>query len=187
MFFFLFFIFLFLFFFFFFFFNDTATTEIYTFPYTTLFRSPRRPGNGPVPHRRRLPERPADEDHHVRRHGRRDGPVGQGDRRGGGTCDRIAVVAVRRHSGRGRASGPPGDPVTRVQGRRESRQEGHGRSRRRGRTGCHPGAAGEAIARASSRAIGKAIPGTAADCRPGLEGAGSRARPGRLPQVRAAG
>src|SRR5260221_10728769 len=25
---------------FFFFFNDTATTEIYTFPYTTLFRSP---------------------------------------------------------------------------------------------------------------------------------------------------
>src|SRR5256885_4713165 len=26
--------------FFFFFFNDTATTEIYTFPYTTLFRSP---------------------------------------------------------------------------------------------------------------------------------------------------
>src|SRR5256885_3740711 len=25
--------------FFFFFFNDTATTEIYTFPYTTLFRS----------------------------------------------------------------------------------------------------------------------------------------------------
>src|SRR3989338_2308279 len=28
----------------FFFFNDTATTEIYTFPYTTLFRSPgRRP------------------------------------------------------------------------------------------------------------------------------------------------
>src|ERR1019366_2813151 len=27
------------FFFFFFFFNDTATTEIYTFPYTTLFRS----------------------------------------------------------------------------------------------------------------------------------------------------
>src|SRR3989454_2518841 len=28
-----------LFFFFFFFFNDTATTEIYTFPYTTLFRS----------------------------------------------------------------------------------------------------------------------------------------------------
>src|SRR5215813_15048063 len=26
-------------FFFFFFFNDTATTEIYTFPYTTLFRS----------------------------------------------------------------------------------------------------------------------------------------------------
>src|SRR5258708_11073470 len=25
----------------FFFFNDTATTEIYTFPYTTLFRSPR--------------------------------------------------------------------------------------------------------------------------------------------------
>src|SRR5256885_8866359 len=30
-------------FYFFFFFNDTATTEIYTFPYTTLFRS-RRPG-----------------------------------------------------------------------------------------------------------------------------------------------
>src|SRR5216683_5905397 len=28
-----------LFFFFFFFFNDTATTEIYTLPYTTLFRS----------------------------------------------------------------------------------------------------------------------------------------------------
>jgi len=27
------------FFFVFFFFNDTATTEIYTFPYTTLFRS----------------------------------------------------------------------------------------------------------------------------------------------------
>src|SRR5476651_404141 len=27
--------------FFFFFFNDTATTEIYTFPYTTLFRSER--------------------------------------------------------------------------------------------------------------------------------------------------
>ena len=39
----LFFIFFFYFFFFFilffFFFNDTATTEIYTFPYTTLFRS----------------------------------------------------------------------------------------------------------------------------------------------------
>src|SRR5882724_13476205 len=30
-------------FFFFFFFNDTATTEIYTFPYTTLFRSPCQP------------------------------------------------------------------------------------------------------------------------------------------------
>src|SRR6185312_17152569 len=30
------------FFFFFFFFNDTATTEIYTFPYTTLFRSRRK-------------------------------------------------------------------------------------------------------------------------------------------------
>src|SRR2546422_6021111 len=29
-------------FFFFFFFNDTATTEIYTFPYTTLFRSAAR-------------------------------------------------------------------------------------------------------------------------------------------------
>src|SRR3712207_7623734 len=29
---------------FFFFFNDTATTEIYTFPYTTLFRSRRRRG-----------------------------------------------------------------------------------------------------------------------------------------------
>src|SRR6266480_5296398 len=29
----------------FFFFNDTATTEIYTFPYTTLFRS-RLPGRG---------------------------------------------------------------------------------------------------------------------------------------------
>src|SRR5688572_31764912 len=28
---------------FFFFFNDTATTEIYTFPYTTLFRSVSRP------------------------------------------------------------------------------------------------------------------------------------------------
>src|SRR6266480_5764022 len=27
----------------FFFFNDTATTEIYTFPYTTLFRSRARP------------------------------------------------------------------------------------------------------------------------------------------------
>src|SRR5438067_11603092 len=35
---FLFYIFL-IFFFFFFFFNDPATTEIYTFPYTTLFRS----------------------------------------------------------------------------------------------------------------------------------------------------
>src|SRR2546426_8203001 len=32
----------------FFFFNDTATTEIYTLPYTTLFRSMiRRPGRGP--------------------------------------------------------------------------------------------------------------------------------------------
>src|SRR6266478_7209696 len=31
------------FFFFFFFFNDTATTEIYTLPYTTLFRSRRDP------------------------------------------------------------------------------------------------------------------------------------------------
>src|SRR2546429_9667366 len=30
---------------FFFFFNDTATTEIYTFPYTTLFRSNRQHGN----------------------------------------------------------------------------------------------------------------------------------------------
>src|SRR2546430_11742177 len=28
----------------FFFFNDTATTEIYTFPYTTLFRSRKEPG-----------------------------------------------------------------------------------------------------------------------------------------------
>src|SRR5208337_5445950 len=35
------FILLFLFVVFFFFFNDTATTEIYTFPYTTLFRSGR--------------------------------------------------------------------------------------------------------------------------------------------------
>src|SRR5687767_15928066 len=39
------------FFFFFFFFNDTATTEIYTFSYTTLFRSgrcaPGRRANGP--------------------------------------------------------------------------------------------------------------------------------------------
>src|SRR5687768_17909585 len=34
-------------FFFFFFFNDTATTEIYTFPYTTLFRS--RCGGGDRP------------------------------------------------------------------------------------------------------------------------------------------
>src|SRR5574341_1510417 len=32
-------LFAFFFFFFFFFFNDTATTEIYTLPYTTLFRS----------------------------------------------------------------------------------------------------------------------------------------------------
>src|SRR5438093_10304553 len=32
---------------FFFFFNDTAPTEIYTFPYTTLFRSQRHP-NHPV-------------------------------------------------------------------------------------------------------------------------------------------
>src|SRR2546422_11391719 len=46
-------------FFFFFFFNDTATTEIYTFPYTTLFRSAARlvalgaddvePAQGPHP------------------------------------------------------------------------------------------------------------------------------------------
>src|SRR2546430_10385682 len=33
---------------FFFFFNDTATTEIYTFPYTTLFRSSRG-GDSPLP------------------------------------------------------------------------------------------------------------------------------------------
>src|SRR5215203_7142071 len=41
-------------FFFFFFFNDTATTEIYTLPYTTLFRSrrgwpPARAGTGGSP------------------------------------------------------------------------------------------------------------------------------------------
>src|SRR3989442_1393440 len=36
-----------------FFFNDTATTEIYTFPYTTLFRSPRAPPARRVPARRR--------------------------------------------------------------------------------------------------------------------------------------
>src|SRR5437773_9752368 len=35
-----------LFFFLFFFFHDTATTEIYTFPYTTLFRSSRHGGPG---------------------------------------------------------------------------------------------------------------------------------------------
>src|SRR2546426_12373247 len=60
----------------FFFFNDTATTEIYTFPYTTLFRSPGGPGRrarGPVlagrPHRRR--PRPALR--RVRRSGRDPG------------------------------------------------------------------------------------------------------------------
>src|SRR5712675_2794763 len=36
-------------FFFFFFFNDTATTEIYTFPYTTLFRSPPVPQHSDFP------------------------------------------------------------------------------------------------------------------------------------------
>src|SRR5476649_2354698 len=36
-------------FFFFFFFNDTATTEIYTFPYTTLFRSWRCSPSPPTP------------------------------------------------------------------------------------------------------------------------------------------
>src|SRR3712207_8080417 len=36
----------------FFFFNDTATTEIYTLPYTTLFRSGRRPGGCHAPARR---------------------------------------------------------------------------------------------------------------------------------------
>src|SRR5690348_18100292 len=33
-----------------FFFNDTPTTEIYTFPYTTLFRSHRGPPEGGDPH-----------------------------------------------------------------------------------------------------------------------------------------
>src|SRR5258708_31591337 len=33
----------------FFFFNDTATTEIYTLSYTTLFRSPEGPGGPPGP------------------------------------------------------------------------------------------------------------------------------------------
>src|SRR5471032_3461754 len=35
----------------FFFFNDTATTEIYTLPYTTLFRSPTSAGIPPFPSR----------------------------------------------------------------------------------------------------------------------------------------
>src|SRR5438034_4879704 len=53
----------------FFFFNDTATTEIYTLPYTTLFRSGRRrdPRGGgrarqDVPHRGRR-ARPRSEEH----------------------------------------------------------------------------------------------------------------------------
>src|SRR5215510_14342427 len=37
----------------FFFFNDTATTEIYTFPYTTLFRSRRSAAAGGWPAARR--------------------------------------------------------------------------------------------------------------------------------------
>src|SRR6266540_5766045 len=37
----------------FFFFNDTATTEIYTFPYTTLFRSRRRASRTRAAARRR--------------------------------------------------------------------------------------------------------------------------------------
>src|SRR3712207_8593602 len=43
-----------------FFFNDTATTEIYTFPYTTLFRSVRGRADRPVRLRRpHLQGRPA--------------------------------------------------------------------------------------------------------------------------------
>src|SRR2546425_8002380 len=51
----------------FFFFNDTATTEIYTFPYTTLFRS----------HRVR-----------DRRGAQADASLGPGDRSDGGVADR---------------------------------------------------------------------------------------------------
>src|SRR6476619_7861274 len=50
---------------FFFFFNDTATTEIYTLPYTTLFRSP------PAAPRRRRPIRPSARDRSRSRPGRR--------------------------------------------------------------------------------------------------------------------
>src|SRR6266850_7312185 len=45
----------------FFFFNDTATTEIYTFPYTTLFRS-RSPENRRLPfHSRAAPRQLLDQ------------------------------------------------------------------------------------------------------------------------------
>src|SRR5256885_8570907 len=64
--------------FFFFFFNDTATTEIYTFPYTTLFRS-RRDAD-----RRREPRRAAERRALVR-HGAAGGrgPVRRGARHEG--------------------------------------------------------------------------------------------------------
>src|SRR6266700_6115029 len=55
-----------------FFFNETPTTEIYTFPYTTLFRSPplpgcagsvRSPGHSPGHFRPTVPSRTRSEEH----------------------------------------------------------------------------------------------------------------------------
>src|SRR3989441_13228030 len=64
----------------FFFFNDTATTEIYTFPYTTLFRS----------HRVR-----------DRRGAQAEASLGPGDRSDGGVADRA------RHEDAGGAGRAP--------------------------------------------------------------------------------
>src|SRR6266498_2384527 len=66
---------------FFFFFNDTATTEIYTFPYTTLFRSSTQPS----PHHPPARQQPSRHGRRRRADPRRDHPRRRpgGIRRGG--------------------------------------------------------------------------------------------------------
>src|SRR3546814_17184907 len=88
-------------------FNDTATTEIYTsdtlFPYTTLFRAPRRAAAEPDPALRGVPAAPAvlDADHARRR--RRPGGAHRPRRPRARALGRYRVACRLRADGRRRA------------------------------------------------------------------------------------